>query len=192
MAYARRFLEAHGQDCKILRTPVVDTKISIKRSTRAIRDFGAREAHWEGLIPLEVNLQSGELFEIDGKRYLVQSVVFDPASRETACYVVKTNCVLQHQRQVRTVDKTTKIASVSWDTINENIDSYGEIVTVEMRHRDPGILQATRYIFQLPKALDVRQLDRIVFNGDNYRVDAINDVGMEGIVRIQVSEDNRT
>lgn len=190
MSYAVRYINSTGETCTISRNPPLSTKVSKRRSTSSIRDFGAREAYWEGLIPLDTELLSGETFTIDGETYLVQSVVNDPASGEIFWYAVKTNTILCHQRLEKKADKNRNI-KLSWKCKNTSVPAFGEIVTVEMRNRDPGILQGTRYFFQVSKLKGVLILDRVLFNDNAYRVDAVNDIGMPGVVRIQVSEDNR-
>lgn len=194
MGYATRYLNAVGQDCTILRDPIVVSKISMKRSTSAIRDFGAREAHWEGLILSSANLVSGDVFVVDGIKYLVQSVVNDPASGETVWYAVKTNALLVHKRLVEEADADYNLIG-TWQTINAEVPAFGEIVTAELRQKDPGLLETTRYYFQVPiysGDKKIIKMDRIVFNDTNYRVDAVNDIGMVGVARIQLSPDVRS
>ena len=70
----KKFIKSKGQDCIINRLVPLNTKVSIKRSTSGTRDLGAREAFWQGLIPIEDNLLSGEYLSIKGKKYLVQTV----------------------------------------------------------------------------------------------------------------------
>ena len=193
MGYAARYLNAVGQTCTILRNPVDASKVSMKRSTSAIRDFGAREAHWEGLILASAELVSGNVFEVDGIKYLVQSVVFDPASGETAWYAVKTNALLIHQRHTKTADADYNLVG-EWETIHAEVPAYGEMVTAELRQMDPGLLETTRYYFQVPNYEGgdrVAMMDRIIFDGNNYKVDAMNDVGMPGVFRVQLSQDVR-
>jgi len=43
----------------------------------------------------------------------------------------------------------------------------------------------------VPKSIGVIELDRMVFNDMNYQVDSIDDVALEGVVRIQLSVDTR-
>ena len=66
MGYAARYLNAVGQDCTVARNPDECSKVSMKRSTSAIRDFGARESHWEGLILSSAGLISGDNLTVDG------------------------------------------------------------------------------------------------------------------------------
>jgi len=77
-----------------------------------------------------------------------------------------------------------------WETINSSINSFGEIVTYSTRQADPGILEGTRYIFQVSKSIGVVMRDRIIYNGKNYDVISIDDV-LEGIVRLQLGVDTR-
>lgn len=193
MSYAGKFLKSKGQTCSINRTPPATSKVSIKRSTRASRDVGMREAYWEGLIMADAALQSGEILTIDSDKYLVQSVNTDYASAEHAFFSAKCNAVLQHKRETETLDENNNPvkAWVDVDPTKPNIDAYGEIVTYQLRQFDPGLLEQTRYIFQVPKSLGVMELDRIVYNGNNYQVVSIDDVALKGVVRIQLAVDLR-
>ena len=192
MPYVEAYLNAHGQDCVILRKPKNKaTKVSMKRSTSAIRVYGAREAHWDGLILPDANLQSGEILQANSMTFLVQSVNPDPAMQATVWFAVRTNTTLIHKREKTTIDKNYNPITC-WETINADVPAFGEIVTYELRQQDPGLLEGTRYVFQISKNTNLKELDRIVYQGSNYRVDSIDDVGMEGIARVQVSVDTRT
>ncbi len=193
MSYAEKYLKAHGQTCSINRTPPATSKVSIKRSTRASRDVGMREAYWEGLILTDALLQSGEVLTIGTDKYLVQSVNTDYASTEHAFFSAKCNAILQHKRETETLDANNNPVK-KWEDVNEdvpNVDAYGEIVTYQLRQFDPGLLEQTRYIFQVPKSIGVLELDRIVYNGDNYQVVSIDDIGMRGVDRVQLGADLR-
>ncbi len=193
MSYAEKYLKAHGQTCSISRTPPATSKVSIKRSTRASRDLGIREAYWEGLILADALLQSGEVLTIGADKYLVQSVNMDYASTEHAFFAAKCNAVLQHKRETVILDENNNPVK-DWadvDPAKPNIDAYGEIVTYQLRQYDPGLLEQTRYIFQVPKSIGVKALDRIVYNGINYQVVSIDDAALKGVVRIQLAVDLR-
>jgi hypothetical protein len=190
MSYAEKYLKAHGQTCSISRTPPATSKVSIKRSTRASRDLGIREAYWEGLILADALLQSGEVLTIGADKYLVQSVNMDYASTEHAFFAAKCNAALQHKREEETLDENNNPVK-DWVTKNTDVYAYGEIVTYQLRQFDPGLLEQTRYIFQVPKSMGVLELDRIVYNGDNYQVVSIDDIGMRGVDRVQLGVDLR-
>lgn len=187
--YATKFLKSKGQDCTILRSPVnISTKVSLARATRAIRIYGAREAHWQGLILSDSGLISGDVFEANDMTFLVQSVNNDPASDELAWFAVMVNAVLGHWRLEEKVENGNIVED--WVEKDE-VHSYGEIVTAELRQRDPGLLEGTRYVFQCPKSADIQMLDRLVYEGKNYKVEAVDDVAMSGVVRVQAAIDIR-
>lgn len=190
MSYAGKFLKAKGQDCTINRAIPVNTKVSIKRSTRASRDLGAREAYWEGLILLESSIKSGEILIIGTDKYLVQSANYDLASGELVFFAAKCNAVLQHQRYEEDVDENGNVVH-GWKTKNADVSCYGEIITYRLRQEDPGLLDGTKYTFQAPKSLGIVMLDRFVYDGNNYQVASIDGIGMSGVVRVQLQEDNR-
>ncbi len=193
MSYAGKFLKAHGQDCTINRNPAVTSKVSIKRSTRSSRDLGVREGYWEGLILASALLKSGEIVTIGADDYLTQSVNLDPESGEHAFFAAKCNAVLQHKRYIEDFDENNNIIK-TWKTINGDVSAYGEIVTYRLRQEDPGLLDSTKYVFQVPKALGFVLLDRIIYgegSNNKYQIDSIDDVALHGVVRLQLKADTR-
>lgn len=193
MSYAEKFLKSRGQDCVINRPTPVNTKVSIKRSTKASRDLGIREGYWEGLTLADSNLESGEIITIRENKYLIQSANYDPASTQTAFFSAKCNATIQHKRYVEAVDENFNTIQ-EWQHVNpdkSNIACYGEVVTSRLRQEEPGLLDNTIYIFQVPKTLGVMMLDRFIHSGKNYEVVSIDDIGLEGVARVQLGMDNR-
>jgi hypothetical protein len=190
MSYAGNFLKSKGQDCTINRTPAATSKVSIKRSTRSSRDLGSREAYWEGLILADALLQSGEVLTIVADKYLVQSVNTDYASTEHAFFAAKSNASLAHKREIETLDENNNPIKV-WATINADVPSYLEVVTYSLRQFDPGLLEQTRYVAQVPKSIGAVILDRLVLEDGNYQVVSINNAGLQGISILQLAVDLR-
>lgn len=190
--YVSKFLYSKGQMCLINRKPTfVASYVSIKRSTRSTRDLGVREAYWEGLILAESNLESGEVITINADNYLVQSVDIDSASGEYAFFAAKCNIVLQHKRHVAEGHDENNNIIKSWHTVNADVPAYGEVVTYRLRQEDPGLLDQTKYIMQVPKVIGVDKLDRIVFENSNYQVESIDHIALKGVVRLQLGIDLR-
>jgi hypothetical protein len=190
MSYAGKFLKSKGQECTINRTPAATSKVSIKRSTRSSRDLGSREAYWEGLVLADALLQSGEVLTISIDKYLVQSVNADPASTEHAFFAAKSNAFLTHKREIETLDEYNNPIKV-WSTINADVPSYLEVVTYSLRQFDPGLLEQTRYLAQVPKSIGAVILDRLVLEDGNYQVVSINNSGLQGISILQLAIDLR-
>ncbi len=190
MSYAANFLKAHGQDAVIQRDVPVNTRVSIKRSSRAAYNIGLREGYWEGLILADSDLQSGEVLAIGADKYLVQSVNFDPASNEDIFFAAKANAILQHKRYGETVDEYGNIIQ-GWETITPDVAAYVEVVTYSLRQFDPGLLEQTRYLAQVPKSIGAILLDRFVLDDGNYQVVSINNAGLQGISILQLGVDTR-
>lgn len=193
-SYAQKHLYAHGLNCIIERDPFIVTKVFMKRATKSTNNLGNREALWEGIIPADRCLKSGELLTVGNDKYLVQSVNFDLASNEDLFFIAKCNAILQHKRYTEELDENNNLVK-EWKTINADVASFGAIVTYELRQFDPGLLSSTRYVFQVPKSLGVKELDRIIYGegpNNKYQVDSIDDVALEGVVRIQLSVDTRS
>lgn len=194
MSYAEKFIKSQGQDCIIDRVPLFPTKVSIRRSTKASRDLGIRAGYWEGLIPIETKLLSGEIITINDElgsiEYLIQHTNYDPQSMQIAFFSAKCNVVMTHKRYIDDVDENWNPIQ-EWKTINTDVPCYGEIINSRIRQENPGLLEGTIYIFQVPKVLGVVELDRIVYNDENYQVISIDDIGLDGVYQIQLSKDLR-
>lgn len=191
MTYAAKYLQAHGQQCTILRTPAVQSCVSLKRASRGATNPGTREAYWEGLIPASSSLASGEVFQIGSDKYLALSSATDPASGELSVLAAKTNAVLTHQRYVETVDSETGNITQEWQALNTDVPAFGQVVTAELRQADPGLLDSARYLFHAAKSLGVQVMDRMVYSGANYQVESLDDIGLPGVVRLQLGIDTR-
>lgn len=189
MSYAEKFLKSKGQDCIIDRDVPVNTKVSIKRSTRASRDLGVREGYWEGLILYDANIQSGEIISIRDNKYLVQTVDYDPASMECAFFAAKCNAVLKHQRYVEDVDENNNLIQ-EWKTLNEFVYAFENIETYRLSSSPIGLVDSTKYVFEISKSEDIKELDRLVYEGKNYKPVSINN-SMKGILIIQAAFDER-
>ena len=192
MTYAEKFLNSHGQTITIQRNPTVTTKASLKRSTRAVRDPGIRDSSWEGLALPDSNLVSGEIFSVGTDKYLVQSANLDVASGAIAFFAVKVNSTLTPLRRTEELDdEYNLVVTWKWTPASTTIDAFGQVVTYALRQYDPGLLESSRYIFYLPSSYGVQVLDRLVLNGENLMVNAIDPLILEGVVRVQAGTDTR-
>ncbi len=200
MSYAAKYLQSRGQVCTIYRHKsltmqglVVDAPksyISMKRSTKAVRNLAVREGLWEGLILASSELASGEIFSIADDSFIVQTVSLDHASGELAWFAAKANAFLVHKRQEEWTDGKGNIFH-KWLTLNGSVPAFGEVVTYQLRQVDPGLLDNTRYLFQVSKKLETQLLDRFVYQEESYQVNSIDDAALPGVVRIQLGIDVR-
>jgi len=192
MTYAEKFLNSHGQTITIQRSPTITTKASLKRSTKAVRDPGIRDSSWEGLALPDSNLVSGEIFSVGTDKYLVQSANLDVASGAIAFFAVKVNSTLTPLRRTEELDEDYNMTvEWKWTPASTTIDAFGQVVTYALRQYDPGLLESSRYIFYLPASFGVQVLDRLVLNGENFMVNAIDPLILEGVVRVQAGTDTR-
>lgn len=192
MTYAEKFLNSHGQTITIQRNPTVTTKASLKRSTKAVHDPGIRDSSWEGLVLPDSNLVSGEIFSVGTDKYLVQSANLDVASGAIAFFAAKVNSTLTPLRRTEELDdEYNLVVTWKWTPASTTIDAFGQVVTYALRQYDPGLLESSRYIFYLPSSYGVQVLDRLVLNGENLMVNAIDPLILEGVVRVQAGTDTR-
>lgn len=153
-------------------------------------DPSVRDAVHEGLILPSSGLQSGDVLEVAGDAYLVQSVEFDQVSGCLLWYGLRCNATVEIKRWTETFDENTGRWIKEWQTV-ATTPAWGQIVTARLRQTDPGLLDSARYLFQLPKALGVQLQDRVVYAGRNFMVESIDDIAMPGVVRVQLGEDAR-
>ncbi len=161
-----------------------------KRSSKSVSNPGTRDAMWEGLVLTTSSLVGGEVMNVGVDRYLVMSVTSDVASGELAWYGAKSNTTLEQQRYVESLDANNNIVQ-SWSPLAVSVAAYGQIVTAELRQFDPGLLDSSKYVFWVPSSLGVQELDRLVMGGSNYQVDAVDDVMLDGVDRLQCGTDVR-
>lgn len=189
MQYGASFLKQWGQQATIRRDPPVTSYVSLQRVSRS-SDPSVRDAVHEGLILPNSGLQSGDVLEVSGDAYLVQSVSPDQVSGCLLWYGLRCNAEIEVKRWTEEFDEATGRWIKDWQTV-ATTPAWGQIVTARLRQTDPGLLDSARYLFQLPKAVGVALGDRIVYGGRNFMVESVDDIAMPGVVRVQLGEDAR-
>ena len=187
MGYISAFLKTWGQSCTINRVPAVQTYVSMERAGGGRNPLAAA---WRGVVLADDALSAGESITVGGADYLVTSVHPDSASGESEFTAIEANSRVDVKRYTETVDEWGNIVRV-WSDIALAVRAHGEAVTAALRQYDPGLLDSTRYVFLLPASCGVALLDRIVWNGQNWQVNAIDLLSMPGLARVQCGEDVR-
>lgn len=149
-----------------------------------------RDAVHEGLILPNSGLQSGDVLEVSGDAYLVQSVTPDQVSGCLLWYGLRCNAEVELRRRTTRYDPDKGRNVTEWVSVATS-PAWGQIVTARLRQADPGLLDSARYVFQLPKALGVTLEDRIIYNDRPFQVESLDDIAMEGVVRVQLGKDAR-
>ncbi len=200
MDYTARFLKRRGQPCEITtRTPPEVSRCIIAPATRSGFRIADRDSYADGLIPADTNLVPGEVVAVSAfvsgyagqKEILVFSVDPDPVSGQLKFMGAKVNTPLNWQRQTTSVDMDNNVVMV-WATVSADIPAFGQVVTAYLRQEDPGLLATTKYIFNTPAAYSIQQMDRVVFDAVSCQVDSPDNVILDGILRLQCSDDQRT
>lgn len=190
MGYTKAFLKSKGEPITILREPQVVFFGSLKRSTRATYSLTSREHFFEGLIESDSNLVGGEYFTRRSETYLTQTTDFDLESGELSVYAARTNALIDVCRETETPDENGNV-SKGWPPVLSSLPAFVEIATRSLKQEDEGLLDTAIYTFQFPSSKDAQVMDRVVYEGKNYKVDSRDPTGMRGIIRIQVSPDFR-
>lgn len=191
MSYISRFLHSKGQHCTILREPPVESRVSLRKATKSIRDLAARGSYVEGLILADSELSPGEVFTLRGEKYISQNVRYDPSSGELHLFATTANTSLALKRLTETIDNDGNIVK-AWEMIDAGVPAFGEIITATLRQTDPGLLSNARYIFQVPESTGVQMDDRAIHNNAPYQIVSVDDLFAPGVVRLQAAVDLRT
>ena len=83
------------------------------------------------------------------------------------------------------------------EIVGNSLEKVAEIptnhvtVNAQMRLLDAGLLPSTTKEFRLP-VCDIKEMDRIVLDGEKFCVDAIDKTKFDGLYAVQTSNDNRT
>jgi hypothetical protein len=190
MSYAENFIRSHGKRCVIKRTPEAVSYVSIKPATTSYGD--SRDLYRDGLILADSGLAPGEVMEVDGEILLTRSVYRDKQSGQLSFLASKVNAELTQSRFEETADEWGNVTQ-KWKTVTDNVYSTAQIVSATLRQQDPGLLPTTKWVFLVPSTLPLQELDRLQFkpDGDKCRVDAIDDIRLSGLLRVQCSDDRR-
>jgi len=189
MNYTSNFIKKCGQPCTILRTPAVNSYISMTMATRGYSDN--RELYREGLILADSNLKGGEVFTVLDESFLTRSVSFDPQSGELAFFASKVNAILTHKRYMETTDQWGNV-SQKWVPITEMVYATSRVVTAALLEKDPGLLPNTKWTFTIPTTVALQKLDRLEFsNGTKCQVEDIDPLRLPGLLYVQCSDDLR-
>lgn len=191
MDYTERFLKRKGQDATITsRTPAAASKAFVDPASRTGFRVADRDSYWDGMILSDAALQPGELVSVGGKTILVMSTDADPVSGQTKFMGAKANISLTWQRHTVSTDANNNVV-ITWPTVSAGIPAFGQLVTAYLRQEDPGLLPSTKYLLHVPASYNIAVMDRVVFNAVSCQVDALDDIILKGIIRLQVSEDTR-
>lgn len=200
MDYTTRFLKRKGQPCEITtRTPSVVSKCIIAPASRSGFRVADRDNYIDGLILADTNLIPGEVVAVSAfisgnagqKEILVFGVDPDPVSGQLKFMGAKSNTPLNWQRQTTSVDENYNVVTV-WETVSADIPAFGQVVTAYLRQEDPGLLPTTRYLFSVPSTYGIQQMDRVTFATTvSCQVDSLDNIILDGIVRLQCSDDTR-
>lgn len=178
----------------------IETKASLKESTKATYSFAARAYYVEGQIVLIDNTKlSGDYFErvleSNGK-YLVISELTEPLTAGVAyIYACKCNAAIEIQRQ--------KNKTQPFETIHSGVYCFRDQMNRNERSTNVGSLNQSIYTIILPHSYLLSKGDRVVMKGnvkgeykdEFYEVEAtssaILDIDGKGIDIIQLSYDTR-
>lgn len=196
MDYSTRFLKRRGEDCTITtRDPILASKCIVSPSSKSGFRISDRHHFMDGLILPDTNLVPGEVVSVSGKEILVFSVDNDPVSGQIKFLGAKSNIRVEWQRQEEIIDEDFNV-TMGWVTVSADIPSFGQVVTAYLRQEDPGLLENTKWLFHLPDIYNVKQMERVVFNTGHgavsCQVDHIDSLILDGVIRLQCSDDTRT
>ena len=184
-------MNLHGQDCAMLpRNPAVTSKCVLIPATKSGGRIVERSDFWDGLIPTDKAVRPGETVSTSSRTVLVMSII-DDTRGVTRFTSARVNASLDWQRETPSVDANNNV-TLTWPTISSGVQVFSQLVTAQLRQEYPGLLPGTKYLVFIPSTHNIRQMDRVVFNSISCRVDYVDTIILDGINRLQCSEDTRT
>ena len=146
---------------------------------------------YTGLLQYNTKLENGDIFECKlrgkTKNFIVVSVRNADASVQATVY--ECNGVAEIYRSKKVYDNHGNLKGEALTKIDE-IPTNHVTVNATMRLLNAGLLPSTTKEFRLPKC-DIKLMDRIVLDGENFCVDAIDTTKFAGMLSVQTSNDNR-
>lgn len=174
----------------------VAEKYILSRDSRSTSII-AREYIFNGTFAPTSSVRTGSLIEAD-ESFLVQTMR-PTTERDKSCTIIKTNAVIEVQRDSLTYDVNDNPLGESFNPVQSNVKAYAQYVTAHLRQLDIGLLPTTAYVLVMQSTVNVKRPqdpalikpDRIILNGRPYQVDVLDDVKTPGLFTIQLSEDTR-
>lgn len=161
-------------------------KIVFTRKARSGSNFQGNFV-FSGLLDNGTALENGDVFKCKDGTYLAITVRKTPMSVQAIVY--KTNADIEVIRASKRYDNADNEISSNVEII-ASVPTVHTTVNATMRLLDAGLLPSTTKQFVIPKC-DIELMDRIVLNGHNYCVDAIDDTKYFGLYAVQTSNDER-
>jgi hypothetical protein len=187
MGFLEGLLINKGDQVTIERAVPVTSYATIERFTRS-QDANVRENLKWGYILASSSLISGEIFTANGNAHLTVSAS-PHVSGEYEYTAYRCNADVTLQREVEDVNANGDLTK-TWTAVGQS-KGWIQVVTAKLRLTDPGLVDGAKYTLQVPKSLGAQVLDRVVYAEHNYRVESVDDVAMDGVVKLQLSEDYR-
>ena len=141
------------------------------------------------LLFLDSNLRCGDIFTRgNGTKYFVVSR--QQSDGAVDCQAMMVNSYIKIQR-LEKLYEDYDFVGLKANTISENTPCYFKDVSASMRYYDAGLLKDTTKIILVKATVDIKELDRVILNGNSYQVDNIDTGKYLNMNYIQLSEDTR-
>lgn len=182
-------------------------KASITNSTRATFSLANRMCFFEGLAIKSAILGEYLTREVDGKRYMVNTI--QPQPRDTSLdyiFIAMCNQIATLARPEGEDAGSNRVTK--WNVYAENVPVFMDTTTRSLKEQNDGLLAQDITIIHIPARFGIRKLDRVYLvktgvalnDSDYFRVDSISDsltpldetVDRSGIDVMQLTEDKRT
>lgn len=187
MGFMEGMLVNKGYTITVQRTVPVTSHWMRQRFSRS-QDANVRNSMFWGYVLSSSSLVSGDICVEGELSFLVQSTS-PHESGELEWFGLQCNADVELQRETKTPDGRGDY-TITWPTIGSS-KGWVQAVTAALRSTDPGLMPNTKFTMQVTKSLGARVLDRLVYGGKNYRIESVDDVGMDGVAKLQLSEDYR-
>jgi len=156
----------------------------------------ARQYVHGGLFAPESIVKPGDTVRVDGLDPLIVLSLRPNTERDKTTVMVESNGTAIVQRLSKQYDANDNPIGEDFVQIAE-APGYLELVSGDMRQRDPGLLETTTHILQVPIDTDVPEGKdgvhpaRVVFGDSKLQVSVVNRYKYPGALYVQLTEDNR-
>lgn len=169
--------------------------VILSRDSKATTIIG-KEYMYNGLFSPKSPVKQGDVVRNDDC-FLVQTMRLT-TEKDKYCSLIKTNAVIEVQRYQRQYDSNyNPIGDAEFVPVAAGVVCFAQYVTAQLRQQEPGLLPNTVFVLQMQTNVDVKKPedtstavpDRIIMDGNTYRVDVVDRIKYPNLLHVQLSED---
>lgn len=168
-------------------------KIVLTRTGKSASSMFKSNFVYTGLLRPDTKIENGDVITRTnrGQKETFLVVSMRPADTSIQATLYKCNAFISIYRVGgKMYDENDNLIDTGLVHVTD-VPASHVTINLQMRVVDSGILPSTTKEFRIPKC-DIKELDRITYDGNNYCVDTVDYTKFDGLLAVQVSNDNRS